>query len=188
MIGLVICVDIRNYCFEYCGVVTRTGTQSTIRIKGRERFLFGSAFLSFFFLFPFLSFPSPQTLLTTMVNFITVPPSSSTAIYFLRTLFVEHKWLIRLTTAVISLHYIYNKITKPPASLRHLPQADYFAVLKAIKNSKPIDQVAHEITFPTVANSNHGLYMVSLLFSSYIMLHIIIFPSYIMRFKTRNVL
>ena len=91
---------------------------------------------------------------------------------FLRTFVVEHKWLIRLTTAVISLHYIYNKITKPPASLRHLPQADYFAVLNAIKNLKPIDQIAHEVTFPTVANSNYGLYVVSLLFYSYIMIYI----------------
>ncbi|KAI7848637.1 cytochrome P450 [Circinella umbellata] len=93
-----------------------------------------------------------------MANFITVP-SSSTAICFLKTFVIEQKWTIRLAAAVISLHFIYDKITKPPASLRHLPQAGFFAVLGAIKNSKPIDQIAHEISFPTVANSNHGLYV-----------------------------
>ncbi|KAG2221566.1 hypothetical protein INT45_002580 [Circinella minor] len=93
-----------------------------------------------------------------MVNFIAVP-SSSTAICFVKTFVVEQKWVIRLATAVISLYFIYNKITKPPASLRHLPQAGFFTVLSAIKNLKPIDQIAHEISFPAVANSNHGLYV-----------------------------
>ena len=103
-----------------------------------------------------------------MANSITVP-SSSTAICFLKTFVIEQKWTIRLAAAVISLHFIYDKITKPPASLRHLPQAGFFAVLGAIKNSKPIDQIAHEISFPTVANSNHGLYVVNYSFSTYVL-------------------
>ncbi|KAI9248283.1 cytochrome P450 [Phascolomyces articulosus] len=82
----------------------------------------------------------------------------SPTIDILKTFIVEHRWWIRFSIGVFSLHFLYNKITQPPASLRHIPHADFFALIKAIRKHKQIDDIAHEITFPTVANSTHGLY------------------------------
>ena len=79
---------------------------------------------------------------------------------YIKSAAIDHPWSLRLATLSIALYLIYAKITTPPAQLRHLPQAPFFAVLKGLIK-KPIDEFSKETTLPTASLYDHGLYVVS---------------------------
>ena len=45
---------------------------------------------------------------------------------------VKHSWMIGLTAILVGLRLLYDKITKPTASIYRLAQAGFVAALRAI--------------------------------------------------------
>lgn len=74
---------------------------------------------------------------------------------------IKHSWSLATAITLFTLYLGYKKLTTPPSSLAHLPRADFFAVIRALINETPSDQVAKTITLPAANKANHGLYVVS---------------------------
>ncbi|KAI9264946.1 cytochrome P450 [Phascolomyces articulosus] len=58
------------------------------------------------------------------------------------------------------IYLIFNKITRVPARLRHIPQAKFFPYLKSIISFESYDETASKITLPASKKSKEGLYVV----------------------------
>ena len=69
-----------------------------------------------------------------------------------------------MAVTLVGFYLAYEKITKPPRNLRHIPQASFFKYLKGLLTQCPYDEVAEEITVPMGASTDHGLYIVSVRF------------------------
>ncbi|CDS05134.1 hypothetical protein LRAMOSA07663 [Lichtheimia ramosa] len=72
---------------------------------------------------------------------------------------IKHPWSLATAITLFTLYLGYKKLTTPPSSLAHLPRADFFAVIRALINETPSDQVAKTITLPAANKADHGLYV-----------------------------
>ncbi|KAI8143288.1 cytochrome P450 [Fennellomyces sp. T-0311] len=70
----------------------------------------------------------------------------------------ENKVSISASIGLLALYLGYNKLTKPPRNLRHLPQASYWGYIKGILTKKPTDEMCHDLILPTAQKSEQGLY------------------------------
>ncbi|KAI9495417.1 cytochrome P450 [Zychaea mexicana] len=77
----------------------------------------------------------------------------------LKAFVVNNKWSIRLATLAMALYLVYDKVTKPPAKLRHIPHLPFYTFFTAHLQQKSTAEVAEEITLPAAVASPHGLYL-----------------------------
>ncbi|KAI8140114.1 cytochrome P450 [Fennellomyces sp. T-0311] len=70
------------------------------------------------------------------------------------------KLSISVAIALLGLYLAYDKITKPPQKLRHIPQANFLKYVSSFLKKRPYDEIAKEITAPLGAKTDHGLYVV----------------------------
>ncbi|GAB5591312.1 hypothetical protein Unana1_06212 [Umbelopsis nana] len=76
-------------------------------------------------------------------------------------LLVSRRNKVITTSAAVLLVVLYNayqKLTRPPKQLRHLPTVNSFLTLKALVQKWPMNDVATKITIPVSLSTEHGLY------------------------------
>ena len=78
-----------------------------------------------------------------------------------RRLVQQHRTSIAAAVALVSTYAVFRSITQVPRQLKHLPHLGFFDYMKAIVTRKSIDDIAHELTLPTVMQSKDGMYVVS---------------------------
>ncbi|KAI9263216.1 cytochrome P450 [Phascolomyces articulosus] len=69
----------------------------------------------------------------------------------------KHKLSISFAVAVYSVYLVYDKVTKPPKSIRHIPQVDFWGYSGALIRQEPLYVIAKKYTIPAAAQ--HGLYV-----------------------------
>ncbi|KAI9490119.1 cytochrome P450 [Zychaea mexicana] len=62
------------------------------------------------------------------------------------------------TAAILAVYYVYQKINRPPRSLRHIPYVNGFETISALLNKEPLDDVTDRISLPLVLKTKHGMY------------------------------
>lgn len=70
----------------------------------------------------------------------------------------KHKLSISFAVALYSVYLVYDKMTKPPKNLRHIPQVDFWGYSGALLRQEPLYSIAKRYTIP--AASKHGIYVV----------------------------
>ncbi|KAI9265011.1 cytochrome P450 [Phascolomyces articulosus] len=85
------------------------------------------------------------------------PPDVSNSHLFIAR---NKKTSISVVIALLGLYLAYDKITKPPKQLRHIPQGNFFKYIANFLTMRPYDEVAEKMTGPLGAMADHGLYIV----------------------------
>ncbi|KAI8143149.1 cytochrome P450 [Fennellomyces sp. T-0311] len=68
--------------------------------------------------------------------------------------------VILIGSISVACYFAYDRILRPPPSLRHIPYLDFFTLFKALVMRKTIDQITKEISSSDVVqNSNNGIYL-----------------------------
>ncbi|KAI9493596.1 cytochrome P450 [Zychaea mexicana] len=67
---------------------------------------------------------------------------------------------VAIAVALLGLYLAFEKITKPPKHLRHIPQANFFKYVSSFLTQQPYDETAENITVPISAKTEHGSYIV----------------------------
>ncbi|KAI8146533.1 cytochrome P450 [Fennellomyces sp. T-0311] len=71
-----------------------------------------------------------------------------------------HRKKILLGSITVAIYLVYEKILRPPSSLRHIPHMNFFMLFKAMVMRKSVEQVAKETyASETVKSSANGLYL-----------------------------
>ncbi|KAG2222822.1 hypothetical protein INT45_011632 [Circinella minor] len=65
-----------------------------------------------------------------------------------------------IAITLFGLYFAYEKISKPPKQLRHIPQGGFFKYLYNFMTMRPYDEIVEKITGPLGAKTDHGLYIV----------------------------
>lgn len=73
------------------------------------------------------------------------------------------KTVVSVTGAVLVILYaLYDKVVRPPRSLRHLPTVPFWAFFRAFVGQEHRSVMAQKLTLPAAALSPQGLYTVSI--------------------------
>ncbi|KAI9472922.1 cytochrome P450 [Zychaea mexicana] len=70
----------------------------------------------------------------------------------------KHKTSISVAVAVYGLYLLYEKITKPPKNIRHLPQVPFWGYSGALIRGEPLYSIAKKFTIPAATNP-YGMYV-----------------------------
>ncbi|KAI9264403.1 cytochrome P450 [Phascolomyces articulosus] len=70
----------------------------------------------------------------------------------------EHKGAITLGAVLFGFYLGYEKVSRPPKKLRHIPNVPFLGYLKGFLKGVTINEVATEITLPVALKSEEGLY------------------------------
>ncbi|KAI8145132.1 cytochrome P450, partial [Fennellomyces sp. T-0311] len=69
------------------------------------------------------------------------------------------KITISAAVALLGLYMLYDKIAKPPRSLRQLPRASPFQNIKALLQNKSSKDISQKLTLPVALQSPDGVYV-----------------------------
>ena len=74
--------------------------------------------------------------------------------------FIEnHKFSISTSIiALLGVYIGYDKITRPPKKLRHIPNVPFLNYLRGFLSNATINEVATDITLPVALKSDEGIY------------------------------
>ena len=72
----------------------------------------------------------------------------------------KHRSSISASIILLALYLGYEKLTRAPKKLRHLPQASYWKVIQAQLTKTPTDDFYTNYVLPVANQANHGMYTV----------------------------